>query len=77
MNKYGNWIYVTPLVLGALASVFATAWRFLGVRQDPAETTPRGLFALPRRIREVKRIFRWRRSAVRFRVARNSKHTVD
>ena len=77
MDKYGNWIYVTPLVLGALASVFATAWRFLGVRQDPAETTPRGLFALPRRIREVKRIFRWRRSAVRFRVVRNSKHTVD
>ena len=69
MDKYGNWIYVTPLVLGALASVFATAWRFLGVRQDPAETTLRSLFALPRRIREVKRIFRWRRSAVRFRVA--------
>jgi TRAP-type uncharacterized transport system substrate-binding protein len=54
MDKYGNWIYLTPMVLGALASIFATAWRFLGVRQEPAETTLRSLFALPRRIREVK-----------------------
>ena len=54
MDKYGNWIYLTPMVLGALASIFATAWRFLGVRQEPADTTLRSLFALPRRIREVK-----------------------
>jgi TRAP-type uncharacterized transport system substrate-binding protein len=54
MDKYGNWIYLTPMVLGALASIFATAWRFLGIRQEPAEPTLRSLFALPRRIREVK-----------------------
>ena len=54
MDKYGNWIYLTPMVLGALASIFATAWRFLGVQQEPAETALRSLFALPRRIREVK-----------------------
>jgi TRAP-type uncharacterized transport system substrate-binding protein len=54
MDKYGNWIYLTPMVLGALASVFATAWRFLGVQQEPAETNLRNLLALPRRIREVK-----------------------
>lgn len=54
MDKYGDWIYLTPMVLGALASIFATAWRFLGGRQEPAETTLRSLFALPRRIREVK-----------------------
>ena len=54
MDKYGNWIYLTPMVLGALASIFATAWRFLGVRQEPADATLRSLFALPRRIREVK-----------------------
>ncbi|CAN7613035.1 C4-dicarboxylate ABC transporter substrate-binding protein [Bradyrhizobium sp. LjRoot220] len=55
MDKYGNWIYLTPMVLGALASIFATAWRFLGGRrQEPAETTMRSLFALPRRIRDVK-----------------------
>ena len=30
MDKYSNWIYLTPMVLGALASIFAAAWRFLG-----------------------------------------------
>jgi TRAP-type uncharacterized transport system substrate-binding protein len=54
MDKYGNWIYLTPMVLGALASVLATAWRFLGVPQQPPDATLRNLFALPRRIREVK-----------------------
>jgi hypothetical protein len=54
MDKYGNWIYLTPMVLGALASIIATAWRFLGVQHEPADTTLRTLFALPRRIREVK-----------------------
>jgi hypothetical protein len=54
MDKYGNWIYLTPMVLGALASIFATAWRFLGVQKQPEETALRNLFALPRRIREVK-----------------------
>src|SRR4051812_44728679 len=54
MDKYGNWIYLTPMVLGALASIFATAWRFLGVQQAPPDATLRNLFALPRRIRELK-----------------------
>jgi hypothetical protein len=54
MDKYSNWIYLTPMVLGALASIIATAWRFLGVPQEPADTALRTLFALPRRIREVK-----------------------
>jgi hypothetical protein len=42
------------MVLGALASIFATAWRFLGAEKVPEDTTLRNLFALPRRIREVK-----------------------
>jgi TRAP-type uncharacterized transport system substrate-binding protein len=55
MDKYSNWIYLTPMVLGALASIFAAGWRFLGIeRTDPQETTMKTLFALPRRIREVK-----------------------
>ena len=55
MDKYSNWIYLTPMVLGALASIFAGAWRFLGIaRLEPGETTMKTLFALPRRIREVK-----------------------
>ena len=52
MDRYSNWIYLTPMALGALASVFATAWRFLGVRREADAALPR-LFALPRHIREV------------------------
>jgi TRAP-type uncharacterized transport system substrate-binding protein len=55
IDKYSNWIYLTPMVLGALASIVAAAWRFLGVRElEQEETTLKSLFALPRRIREVK-----------------------
>jgi TRAP-type uncharacterized transport system substrate-binding protein len=54
MDKYGNTIYLTPMVLGALASVFAAAWRFLGIRRsDDREATFNALSALPRRIRSA------------------------
>ena len=54
MDKYSNWIYLTPMVLGALASIAAAAWRFLGVQQpEPAETALKELFVLPRRIRDA------------------------
>jgi TRAP-type uncharacterized transport system substrate-binding protein len=54
MDKWSNWIYLTPMVLGALASIFAAAWRFLGIeRPAPEEAVMKTLFALPRRIREV------------------------
>lgn len=54
MDKYSNWIYLTPMVLGALASIFAAAWRFLGIEHaGPQEAAMKTLFALPRRIREV------------------------
>ena len=52
MDRYGNAIYLTPMALGAIASIFAAAWRFLGVR--PIETTGATLDALcglPARIR--------------------------
>jgi len=42
------------MVLGALASIFAAAWRFLGIERPEPEATMKTLFALPRRIREVK-----------------------
>ena len=49
MDKYSNWIYLTPMVLGALASIFATAWRFLGVRQPVGQSGDlRQRAALPR-----------------------------
>jgi TRAP-type uncharacterized transport system substrate-binding protein len=53
MDRYGNAIYLTPMVLGAMASAFAAAWRFLGVR--PGETTETiwdALCALPGRVRK-------------------------
>jgi hypothetical protein len=54
MDRYGNAIYLTPMALGAIASIFAAAWRFLGVR--PVETTNATLDALcdlPARIRKT------------------------
>jgi TRAP-type uncharacterized transport system substrate-binding protein len=54
MDRYGNAIYLTPMALGALASIFAAAWRFLGVRShEAAHPTLDAFCALPGRIRSV------------------------
>ena len=54
MDRYGNAIYLTPMVLGAIASMFAAAWRFLGVRpRETAQTTLDALCVLPARVRKV------------------------
>jgi hypothetical protein len=54
MDRYGNAIYLTPMVLGAMASAFAAAWRFLGVRPGEAtQTTWDALCALPGRVRKT------------------------
>ena len=54
MDRWGNAIYLTPMVLGGLASVFAAAWRFLGIRADGvAQGTLARLCALRGQIREV------------------------
>jgi len=54
MDEYGNWIYLTPMMLGGAATVFAAAWKFLRIG-EPA--TPEGpldsLYALGRRIRKA------------------------
>src|SRR3984885_7616648 len=31
MDEYGNWIYLTPMVLGGFATALAAAWKFLGL----------------------------------------------
>jgi TRAP-type uncharacterized transport system substrate-binding protein len=63
MDRYGNAIYLTPMVLGAMASVFAAAWRFLGVRQiDSAQSTLDMLCGLPGRIRKAVMRPNWPRS---------------
>jgi TRAP-type uncharacterized transport system substrate-binding protein len=54
MDKYGDAIYLTPMVLGGIASVFAAAWRFLGVRSgETTQTTLDALCGLPGRIRKI------------------------
>ena len=54
MDRYGNAIYLTPMALGALASIFAAAWRFLGVRaNEAAHPTLDAFCVLPQRIRGI------------------------
>ena len=36
MDEYGNWIYLTPMILGGIATVFAAAWKFLGIGHSEA-----------------------------------------
>ena len=54
MDEYGNWIYLTPMVLGGLATVLATAWKFLGLGGPATGQGPLdSLYALGRRIRKA------------------------
>jgi hypothetical protein len=56
MDRWSNTIYLTPMVLGGLASVLAAAWNFLGLGQSRAEKAPLdSLYALGRRIRKADR----------------------
>jgi TRAP-type uncharacterized transport system substrate-binding protein len=52
MDQYGNWIYLTPMVLGGAATVLAAAWKFLGLGTPLTSEGPLdSLYALGRRIR--------------------------
>src|SRR6202035_4470282 len=31
MDEYGNWIYLTPMVLGGAVTMLAAAWKFLRI----------------------------------------------
>jgi TRAP-type uncharacterized transport system substrate-binding protein len=53
MDEYGNWIYLTPMVLGGVATILATAWKFLGVGAPATDGPLDTLYALGRRIRNV------------------------
>jgi TRAP-type uncharacterized transport system substrate-binding protein len=54
MDEYGNWIYLTPMILGGAATVLAAAWKFLGVGQPATRLGPLdSLYALGRRIRKA------------------------
>src|ERR1700675_3659285 len=53
MDEYGNWIYLTPMILGGIATVFAAAWKFLGIGPSESEAPLDSLYALSRRIRKA------------------------
>jgi TRAP-type uncharacterized transport system substrate-binding protein len=54
MDEYGNWIYLTPMALGAAATVLAAAWKFLGIGSPAGSEGPLdSLYALGRRIRKA------------------------
>src|SRR3954454_18793054 len=54
MDEYGNWIYLTPMVLGGAATMLAAGWKFLGIGNPQAPEGPLdSLYALARRIRKV------------------------
>jgi TRAP-type uncharacterized transport system substrate-binding protein len=54
MDQYGNEIYLTPMVMGGIASVLAAAWKFLGIGNPETKEGPLdSLYALARRIRKV------------------------
>jgi TRAP-type uncharacterized transport system substrate-binding protein len=52
MDEYGNWIYLTPMILGGAATVLAAAWKFLGLGSTKSEGPLDSLYALGRRIRK-------------------------
>jgi TRAP-type uncharacterized transport system substrate-binding protein len=54
MDEYGNWIYLTPMLLGGAATVLAAAWKFLGLGVPATGEGPLdSLYAMGRRIRNV------------------------
>jgi TRAP-type uncharacterized transport system substrate-binding protein len=54
LDEYGNYIYLTPMILGGIASVLAAAWKFLGIGQPAFRTGPLDtLYGMARRIRAV------------------------
>jgi TRAP-type uncharacterized transport system substrate-binding protein len=55
LDEWGNVIYLTPMILGGLATVLAAAWKFLGVgKPQTSEAALDSLYALGRRIRKAK-----------------------
>jgi TRAP-type uncharacterized transport system substrate-binding protein len=53
MDEYGNWIYLTPMVLGGFATALAVAWKFLGLGNAAAAGPLDSLYGLGRRIRKA------------------------
>jgi TRAP-type uncharacterized transport system substrate-binding protein len=55
MDEYGNWIYLTPMILGGAATMLAAAWKFLGLGNRVTDGPLDSFYALAHRIRKVDR----------------------
>ncbi|WP_050426303.1 TAXI family TRAP transporter solute-binding subunit [Bradyrhizobium tropiciagri] len=56
LDEWSNAIYLTPMILGGLASILAAAWRFIGLRTSkPDASALDALYALARRVRKAQR----------------------
>src|SRR5450631_3532211 len=53
MDEYGNWIYLTPMILGGFATALAAAWKFLRLGSAAGAGPLDSLYALGRRIRKA------------------------
>src|SRR5260370_38203511 len=54
MDEYGNLMFLTPLVLGGIATVLAAGWKFHGIGSPATSEGPLdALYALGRGIRKV------------------------
>jgi NMT1-like family len=54
MDEYGNEIYLTPMILGGIASVLAAGWKFLGIGNPETKEGPLdSLYSLARRTRRA------------------------
>ncbi|OAF02972.1 C4-dicarboxylate ABC transporter substrate-binding protein [Bradyrhizobium centrolobii] len=53
LDKYSNAIFLTPMALGALATIAAAAWKFLGLGKEAKEGVLDSLYMLARRIRSA------------------------
>src|ERR1700676_2839369 len=53
MDEYGNWIYLTPMILGGFATALAAAWKFLGLGSAASAGPLDTLYAMARRIRKA------------------------
>ena len=54
MDEYGNWIYLTPMVLGGAATLLR-GLNFLGIGKSAPEGPLDCLYALVRRIRKARK----------------------
>jgi TRAP-type uncharacterized transport system substrate-binding protein len=53
MDEYGNWIYLTPMILGGIATIFAAVWKFLRIGPLASDAPLDKLYAMARRIRKA------------------------